>query len=176
MGEPAATTRDKALALNRDPTTYGTIAEIGAGQEVARWLFHVGGAAGTVAKTISAYDMAVSDGLYYQDLPGGVLESTGRLFKRSVKMYVYPTRDPASGQVESVETAAVPPPWHHVRDLLLEMGRIEPIRRYDERFLSVRPHDVLALIQAGDPGWVRLVPPTVAEIIRAERLFGYTGA
>ena len=53
-----------ALQLNLDDRKYGTIAEIGAGQEVARWFFHVGGAAGTVAKTISAYDMAVSDGLY----------------------------------------------------------------------------------------------------------------
>ena len=44
---------------------YGTFAEtLGAGQEVARWFFHVGGAAGTVAKTISAYDMAVSDAVY----------------------------------------------------------------------------------------------------------------
>ena len=43
---------------------YGTFAEIGAGQEVARWFFRVGGAAGTVAKTISAYDMAVSDAIY----------------------------------------------------------------------------------------------------------------
>src|SRR5580704_17946956 len=58
------TTRQKALALNLDATKYGTFAEIGAGQEVARWFFAVGGAAGTVAKTISAYDMAVSDGLY----------------------------------------------------------------------------------------------------------------
>jgi hypothetical protein len=57
-------TREKALALNLDPAMYGTLAEIGAGQEVARWFFHVGGAAHTVAKTISAYDMAVSDGLY----------------------------------------------------------------------------------------------------------------
>ena len=53
--------RQKALALNLDAKTYGTFAEIGAGQEVARWFFSVGGAAGTVAKTISAYDMAVSD-------------------------------------------------------------------------------------------------------------------
>ena len=52
----------KALQLNLDRTWYGTIAEIGAGQEVARWFFAVGGAAGTVAKTISAYDMTVSDG------------------------------------------------------------------------------------------------------------------
>lgn len=57
-------THQKALSLNLDPKIYGTIAEIGAGQEVSRWFFHVGGAAGTVAKTISAYDMVVSDELY----------------------------------------------------------------------------------------------------------------
>ena len=62
--ESAANTRQKALAINLDASTYGTIAEIGGGQEVARWFFLVGGAAGTVAKTISAYDMSVSDQLY----------------------------------------------------------------------------------------------------------------
>ena len=54
----------KALQVNLDRSRYGTIAEIGAGQEVAGWFFHVGGAAGTVAKSISAYDMTVSDGIY----------------------------------------------------------------------------------------------------------------
>jgi len=57
-------TADRALAINLDQGVYGTFAEIGAGQEVARWFFAVGGAAGTVAKTISAYDMAVSDAIY----------------------------------------------------------------------------------------------------------------
>jgi hypothetical protein len=57
-------TQQKALSVNLDPTIYGTIAEIGAGQEVARWFYRVGGAAGTIAKTISAYDMAVSDAVY----------------------------------------------------------------------------------------------------------------
>jgi hypothetical protein len=52
------------LQINLDAKKYGTFAEIGAGQEVARWFFHVGGASGTVAKTISAYDMAVSDAIY----------------------------------------------------------------------------------------------------------------
>lgn len=47
-----------------DPALYGTIAEIGAGQEVARWFFRVGGASGTVAKTMSAYDMKFSDAIY----------------------------------------------------------------------------------------------------------------
>ena len=50
-------TRQKAL--NLDAKTYETFAEIGSGKEMARWFFSVGGAAGTVAKTISAYDMAV---------------------------------------------------------------------------------------------------------------------
>jgi hypothetical protein len=62
-GEPLSAAQ-KALQLNLDRNWYGTIAEIGAGQEVARWFFAVGGAAGTVAKTISAYDMTVSDGMY----------------------------------------------------------------------------------------------------------------
>lgn len=58
------TPHQKALAVNLDRRRYGTFAEIGAGQEVVRWFFHVGGAAGTIAKSISAYDMTVSDAIY----------------------------------------------------------------------------------------------------------------
>jgi hypothetical protein len=57
-------THHKALTLNLDTSTFGSFAEIGAGQEVARWFLAVGGASGTVAKTISAYDKEVSDDLY----------------------------------------------------------------------------------------------------------------
>lgn len=57
-------TRDKALRINLDLRRYGTFAEIGAGQEVVRWFFRVGGAAGTIAQSISAYDMTVSDAYY----------------------------------------------------------------------------------------------------------------
>ena len=57
-------THQKALKVNLEPRWYGTFAEIGAGQEVVRWFFRVGGAAGTVAKSMSAYDMQVSDAIY----------------------------------------------------------------------------------------------------------------
>jgi len=57
-------THHKALTVNLDPSVFGSFAEIGAGQEVARWFLIVGGASGTVAKTISAYDKEVSDDLY----------------------------------------------------------------------------------------------------------------
>jgi hypothetical protein len=64
MAETKLDTTQKARQINLDAKRYGTFAEIGAGQEVARCFFRVGGAAGTVAKTISAYDMAVSDAIY----------------------------------------------------------------------------------------------------------------
>ena len=57
-------THGKALTLNLDSSIYGTLAEIGAGQEVARWFLSVGAASGTVAKSISAYDKIVSDDIY----------------------------------------------------------------------------------------------------------------
>ncbi len=64
MTREILSTNQKALQINRDQAKYGTFAEIGAGQEVARFFFKVGGAAGTIAKSISAYDMTVSDAIY----------------------------------------------------------------------------------------------------------------
>jgi hypothetical protein len=58
------TTNQKALTINLDVPKYGTFAEIGAGQEVAREFFQAGGASGTIAKSISAYDMVFSDAIY----------------------------------------------------------------------------------------------------------------
>ena len=64
MSRDVLSTGQKALAINLDDSKYGTFAEIGAGQEVARWFFRAGGASGTIAKTISAYDMTFSDAIY----------------------------------------------------------------------------------------------------------------
>lgn len=69
-------TKRKALKINLDAAIYGTFAEIGAGQEVARNFFEAGAASGTIAKTMSAYDMAFSDAIY------GVEES-GRYVSRT---------------------------------------------------------------------------------------------
>src|SRR5215203_3754892 len=66
MKKENISTHQKALQINLDQTKYGTFAEIGAGQEVARWFFRVGGASGTIAKSISAYDMTISDAIYGQ--------------------------------------------------------------------------------------------------------------
>ncbi|MBN2234713.1 MAG: TonB-dependent receptor [Opitutales bacterium] len=64
MSASHMTPHEKTLQINLDTGFYGTLAEIGAGQEVARWFFRAGGASGTVAKTMSAYDMTFSDSIY----------------------------------------------------------------------------------------------------------------
>ena len=63
-------TKQKALKINLDPRIYGSFAEIGAGQDVAANFFKSGGASGTIAKTISAYDMAFSDAIYGEEASG----------------------------------------------------------------------------------------------------------
>ncbi len=73
-------TEQKALEINLDNSIYGTFAEIGAGQEVARHFFQVGAAAGTIAKTMSAYDKVYSDQIYGVE-PSGRYVCESRLYK-----------------------------------------------------------------------------------------------
>jgi hypothetical protein len=117
----------------------------------------------------------ILDEQYYEELGGGALESIGRLFKRSVKMYVYPTRDASTGEIISLDNAPMPPPWHRVRDLLLDLGRVEALQNYEPAFLTIHTPDVLAKLQRGDPSWEAQVPPSVAQCIKEQRLLGYKG-
>ena len=73
-------TDQKALEINLDPEIYGTFAEIGAGQEVVRYFFQVGAAAGTIAKTMSAYDKTYSDKIYGEEVSGRYV-CEARLYK-----------------------------------------------------------------------------------------------
>ena len=125
-----------------------------------------------LAVGLPAVRQLVADESYFTDLPGGVLESAGRLFKRSVKLYVYPTRDPASNEIHTVLQAPIPPPWNHLRDLLLAIGRVVPIRDYDESLLSIHTPEVLERIQRQDASWEAMVPAVVAEAIKTKNLFG----
>lgn len=75
-------TEQKALEINLDEPIYGAFAEIGAGQEVARYFFQVGAAAGTIAKSMSAYDKTVSDDIYGSEMAGkGRYVCENRIYK-----------------------------------------------------------------------------------------------
>jgi hypothetical protein len=124
-----------------------------------------------IAAGLPTVRQQVADERYYADLPGGVLESVGRLFKRSVKMYVYPTRDPVTGRIQTLDDVTGQSPWHHLQKLLREIGRLEPIREFDESLLSIRTPEVLSKIQSGDRSWETNVPPAVAAMIKEKGLF-----
>ncbi len=80
MKHQALEPEQKALEINLDSRVYGTFAEIGAGQEVARHFFQAGAAAGTIAKTMSAYDKVYSDEIYGHEPTGRYVCET-RLYK-----------------------------------------------------------------------------------------------
>lgn len=107
----------------------------------------------------------------YTHLGGGVLEGVGRLFKRSVKIYIYPARDPASGRIETADDVILPEPWRHLHQLLRGLGHIELVRPGNDAWLSIEQDHALSLIVEGDDSWRSLVPPTAAAIIDSRGLF-----
>lgn len=112
----------------------------------------------------------IFDEQYYQDLEGGILEGLGRLFKKGVKLYVYPLLK-ADGELVTTHNFRVAPNLRHLYTHLIENGFIEAIETYRADYLSIRAPEVLRLIRAGDPAWRSMVSPAVADIIRDRRLF-----
>src|SRR3981189_363775 len=88
MASELLTTNRKALTINLDEAKYGTFAEIGAGQEVARHFFQAGGAAGNVAKSISAYDMKFSDEIYGKAAPYASRERPGLMLDHEYALLI----------------------------------------------------------------------------------------
>jgi len=135
---------------------------------------------------------------YYENLDGGILESFGRLFRNSVKLYIYPMsvlaydrycsqnplETPTSGLGKSEHPLAMDV-WinainlqveMHLRNLyahILESGNLVPIRGSNPAVMDIFSRDVLARIQRGESGWETMVPEKAAEVIKARGLFGY---
>jgi hypothetical protein len=118
----------------------------------------------------------IGDENYYDDLPGGVLEAAGRIFRRNVRLYVYPARDPTTGQLITADDVDLPAETRALHTLLQQRGCLVPIRRYNLDWLDIISDDVLARLQRGDPSWEAAVPTSVAEVIKREGLFGWRGA
>jgi hypothetical protein len=118
----------------------------------------------------------IADQKFYDDLPGGALEAAGRLFRRNVRLYVYPARDPASGKLVTADDLELPPESRPLHAFLKQRGSFATIHRYDPALLNIFSDDVLARLQKGDPSWEASVPAVVAAAIKREGLFGWSGA
>lgn len=113
---------------------------------------------------------------YYAELNGGLLEGLGRLFNGAVKLLVYPTVEPDSGNLTTVETLQVAGKITNLYLYLRQNGFIESMRRFDALHLQLRPGEVLAKMQAGDPAWESMVPLQAVQLIKERGLFGYSAA
>ncbi|HEY1418322.1 MAG TPA: hypothetical protein VGF41_10465 [Myxococcaceae bacterium] len=118
----------------------------------------------------------VFDEQFSNKLDGGALESVGRLFKRSVKVYVYPMRDPTTGKLVTVLDPAPTRPADLLREFVLGCDHLRALEPSDPELLSIRSPDVLARIRSGDPAWITMVPPSVAARIQAKGLFGHSSS
>jgi hypothetical protein len=136
---------------------------------------------------------------YYEQLPGGILESFGRLFKNGVKLYIYPmkahdyeshlpaesisgfsaiTASPAvaGNELITAENLPVDPHLRHLYAHLMENHYIESIKGFSSKIMGIYSRDVLQRISSGDSTWEAMVPRPVADAIKERRLFGYTPA
>ncbi len=113
----------------------------------------------------------IFDEQYYSELEGGILEGLGRLFKKGVKLYVYPFLH--DGELVTASNFRVAPNIKHLYSHLLENGFIEPLECYKHDYLSIKSANVLAKIRAGDAAWETMVSPEVSQIIKERRLFGH---
>ena len=116
----------------------------------------------------------VFDEKFYTDVPGGLLESLGQMFRRGVKLYVYPTLE-RDGKMTTLQNLEVAPNLRHLYAHLVANRLVEDVRDYNRDFLATNSGAVLKQIQSGDAAWEKLVPPSLVEVIRRKKLFGCKG-
>jgi hypothetical protein len=111
------------------------------------------------------------DEAHHADLPGGILESFGRLLKNDLRLFVYPMlRD---GDVVTVDTVRVTEELQPLYDYLRGRGSFVALDNYKPDYLPILSREVLRRIPTDDTSWESMVPPEVAELITRRGFFGY---
>ena len=110
---------------------------------------------------------------YYTQLPGGILESFGRLFKNDLKLFVYPLQEQVGGTLSTVDTLQVAPELQKLYEYLRDRGSFIGLDNFKPECLSIFSRDVLNRIVARDAEWEKMVPAAVAELIKSRGFFGY---
>lgn len=119
--------------------------------------------------------LEIFDERYYTQLPGGILESFGRLFKNDLKLYVYPLQANSPAGLTTVQTLEVAPELKKLYGYLADRGSFVELDNYNPAYLPFFSRDALAKIAAGDESWREMVPQAVADVITARQFFGYKG-
>jgi len=116
----------------------------------------------------------IFDEKYYRNLSGGILEAFGKLFFKDLKVYLYPLKDQRNGQIKTSENLKVHPRMKELYKFFKYNGRVVDIEDYDPKILEIYAKTVLNMIANGREGWEDMLPEGIAEIIKEQRLFGYS--
>ncbi len=114
------------------------------------------------------------DEKYYTQLPGGILESFGRLFKNDLKIYVYPLRPKQDAVMQTVSNIEVDKELRPLYEYLSGRGSFVQLDNFKPEYLSIFSRDVLKRIASHDETWEQMVPLSVAELIKKRGFFGYS--
>lgn len=116
----------------------------------------------------------IFDEKYYRNLSGGILEAFGKLFFKDLKIYLYPLKDEETGDIINSETLKVHPRMKELYKFFKYNGKVIDIENFDPETLDIFSRKVFQMLQIGEPGWEEMLPEGVSEIIKEERLFGYS--
>jgi len=116
----------------------------------------------------------IFDEKYYRHLSGGILEAFGKLFFKDLKVYLYPMKDPKTGELITSENLKVHPRMKELYKFFKYNGKVTDVTDFDPDVLGIFSRVVLQRIINGESGWKDLLPEGIADLIKDYRLFGYT--
>ena len=113
----------------------------------------------------------IFDEKYYRHLSGGILEAFGKLFFKDLKVYLYPLKDPETGEIITSENLKVHPRMKELYQFFKDNGRVVDITDYDPSILEINSRDVHQQIIEGKSGWEEMLPENTTKLIKEENLF-----
>jgi len=116
----------------------------------------------------------IFDEKYYRHVSGGILEAFGKLFYRDLKVYMYPYKEETTGEYITSENLKVHPRMKELYKFFKYNGKLIDIKDFDPEILHIFSRKVLKMIAAGEGEWEKMLPEGIAEIIKKDRLFGYS--
>ena len=113
----------------------------------------------------------IFDEKYYRHLSGGILEAFGKLFFKDLKVYLYPMRDPETGEYTTSENLKVHPRMKELYKFFKYNGKVVDIEDFNPDILNIFSREVLHKIESGEDDWEQMLPEGVSEIIKGKKLF-----
>lgn len=118
----------------------------------------------------------IFDDKYYRHLSGGILEAFGKLFFKDLKVYLYPMKDPDTGEYITSENLKVHPRIKELYKFFKYNGKVVDITNYNPEYLDIFSQDIRAQIERGEEGWEEYLPTGIAKTIKTKELFNYKEA